>query len=98
MFQTDGDYIIGGYDGSEGLYITADTIIMMSTGRKDINKQLIYEGDLFKLTGNLGELRWDDEWSYELVSAINDPIFFTVRAQKDLECIGNIYENKELLK
>lgn len=86
-------------------------IVMQSTGLKDRNGKLIYEGDIIKyICGGettIGSLEIDrfnlltftnmitcafcEDWT-EIVKAV----FFAGDAQ--IEVIGNIYENKELLK
>ena len=86
-------------------------VLMQCTGLKDKNGKLIYEGDIIKyICGGetiIGSLEIDrfnlltftnmitcafcEDWT-EIVKAV----FFAGDAQ--IEIIGNIYENKELLK
>lgn len=81
---------------------------MQSTGQKDKNGKLIYEGDIVKFNfdtdGIIAVVSWDDnegQVGYYLNTTdyfkdkyVTDYDFY----KNDYEVIGNIYENKELLE
>ena len=89
-------------------YPTYDIILMQYTGLKDCNGKEIYEGDILTNGGVIYTLEWDNEramyclyfwdgliWDWE--EQIAD--FYNYKNKKcDLEIIGNVYENPELMK
>jgi hypothetical protein len=69
--------------------------IMQYTGLKDKNGKEIYEGDIVKnSSGELGEIKWINK-----ISSFEVDMFILGRQcmQDNLEIIGNIYEDPELL-
>lgn len=77
-----------------------DYEIMQSTGFKDKNGKLIYEGDIVK--GWIRYVRYDGvevEINYKN-HIIEDDFYKDAKyyPSYDLEIIGNIYENKDLMK
>lgn len=81
-------------------YFNQDAILMQSTGLKDKNGKVIFEGDI--VTGVFSEnheVVWRKEEGCWVIQTINT-IGLTKLAEynKMLEVIGNIYENKELLE
>lgn len=81
-------------------------IIEQCTGRKDINGKLIYEGDIvrakFAARGRdgayymtRGQIYW---YGLEIVLKGKDSTCVRLNIQVDIEVIGNIHENPELLK
>lgn len=93
-------------------------IFMQSTGLKDKNGKLIYEGDIVEYScpaeycsdglhkcqecydNEIGIVSYDEELAlYECRSEICQcPLTDNINTEDDLEVIGNIYENPELLK
>ena len=90
----------------EPIFIMDKIHVMQSTGLKDKNGKEIYEGDVLKVldfTDWKGEVRYSqEELSYFFVEYENSlRLKYTTLLSlldKNLEVIGNIYENKELLR
>jgi uncharacterized phage protein (TIGR01671 family) len=86
------------YSGKEKAK-TSDVVLMQSTGLRDKNGTLIYEGDVVideEAIKDLGtcytEVKWEDG-----LYMIYDSFYIGKEETKELTVVGNIYENKELL-
>lgn len=69
-------------------------IPMQCTGLKDKNDKLIYEGDIIKIEGNYCPIIWDKENARYDVVGYGEIAYLNYN---EIEVIGNIHENKELL-
>ena len=78
-----------------------DYIVMQCTGLKDKNGKLIYEGDIlfWDDENDRGYVQWQDEDAdYLIIFSNYSAVSFNLEVKpSQLEIIGNIYENKELL-
>lgn len=76
-----------------------DAIYMQYTGLKANGKE-IYEGDILRANDEVGVVEWDNyRWFISWKKYENGhPDLQLGRYNTDLEIIGNIYENPELLK
>lgn len=73
-----------------------DLKIMQSTGLKDKNGKLIYEGDILKdKYGCLHPISWNTKGFYEADTFALAGFYKAI--QEDMEVVGNIYENGDLL-
>lgn len=69
--------------------------IMQYTGLKDKNGKEIYEGDILKFNTKGGnEMVYEVKWKGKGFK----PTRMSEDNQEEIEIIGNIYENKELLE
>ncbi len=79
-----------------------DIELMQYTGLYDKKGKEIYEGDIIKLRANhgIGIIRYSDEWGAFVVEYIKTRPLVVLGMnyyKEDIEILGNIYENPELL-
>lgn len=81
------------------IYTSKRFVTMQSTGLKDKNGKLIYEGDIVKTRdGVLNKVFWENEYAQFLSQEIGGfEVCSDFMDYEDIEVIGNIYENPELL-
>lgn len=75
-----------------------DVALMLNTGYKDKNGKYIYEDDIVKNDVAIYTIKRSE--GYKIVSMYNGSLYVMLDESicKEIEVIGNIYENKELLK
>ena len=79
-----------------------DFNLMQYIGLKDKNEKEIYEGDIVKLRANhgIGVVKYYDEWGAFVVEYVKPRQLAVLGMnyyKEDIEILGNIYENSELL-
>jgi len=97
---------IVGYDDPVQYWHKIDkNTIGQFTGQKDKNKKEIYEGDILRFSEvDTAIVEWNEKYSYFMVKPIQDYYFdsdvlgHALEYNNNVEIIGNIYDNPELLK
>lgn len=74
-----------------------NVVLMQSTGLKDKNGKLIYEGDIVKTSKGIANVEYDNTYAYFGLTNFLTVFSFDNFINEEIEVIGNIYENKELL-
>lgn len=72
-----------------------DIVLMQYTGYEDVFGNEIYEGDIVQFDKKLFEVRWMFSGFY---ASADDHYLPIATNEKNMEVIGNIYENTNLLK
>ena len=92
----EGNLLCLNYPKGKDYFGYEDNIALMQyTGYKDVFGNEIYEGDIVRFDRKLFEVRWMFSGFY--ASADDDYIPIATN-EEDMEVIGNIYENPDLLK
>lgn len=96
------DFVFGDVlDGIGTVYNPAkfeDCILMQSTGLKDKNGKLIYEADIVKTSKGIANVEYDNTYAYFGLTNFLTVFSFDNFINEEIEVIGNIYENPELIK
>lgn len=85
---------------NEFIGFSNDYELMQYTGLKDKNGTKIFEGDVVKFKDKLYKVEFYQftcKFALVLITGNGDAVLNRPRANFDLEVVGNIYENKELL-
>ena len=86
----------------EDLTADKECVLMQCTGLKDKNSKLIYEGDRVYIDceDETAIIKWSDDLARFTIHFEDEAVFadFDNYYSKELEVIGNIYENSELPK
>lgn len=76
-------------------------VLMQYTGLHDKNGKEIYEGDILKVyykgVSEVGYVEYDNDYCEYKIIINTDKDYFSLWKSIDLEKIGNIYDNPELL-
>ena len=97
VFKKDSNY--DDYEDFEYNDITDSVEIMQYTGLHDKNGKEIYEGDIVKSFFVDTDEAGNEIYKYYIIEVKYDEVLCSYKIDKfmNLEVIGNIYENKELL-
>ena len=93
------EHLRGGFQGLYG----NNAIVMQFTGLFDKNGVKIFEGDILRYTGSykghgLYQIIWTDNLQFECLEINGNNYMMPTVWVEEMEIIGNIYENKELLR
>ncbi len=103
--ETNRAYYYNLQNGCGSLREDSDYVLMQYTGLKDKNGKEIYEGDIIKICAEglggeaIGKIVYDEyDLAFVLKNEVEELSECLWYAEQQLEVIGNIYDNPELLK
>lgn len=103
--ETNRAYYYNLQNGCGSLREDSDYVLMQYTGLKDKNGKEIYEGDIIKICAEglggeaIGKIVYDEyDLAFVLRNEVEELSECLWYAEQQLEVIGNIYDNPELLR
>ena len=103
--ETNRAYYYNLQNGCGSLREDSNYVLMQYTGLKDKNGKEIYEGDIIKICAEglggeaIGKIVYDEyDLAFVLKNEVEELSECLWYAEQQLEVIGNIYDNPELLK
>lgn len=83
----------------EGWRSRKEGVVLQSTGMRDINNKLIFEGDIVISDKHKfsGEVIWSEAATGEWAVAVEEApsgIYDLKNTEEDIEVIGNVYDNR----
>lgn len=103
--ETNRAYYYNLQNGCGSLREDSDYVLMQYTGLKDKNGKEIYEGDIIKICAEglggeaIGKIVYDEyDLAFVLKNEVEELSECLWYAEQQLEVIGNIYDNPELLR
>lgn len=100
-FKEDGETLLKRNDNETNLFLFKqdEFVLMQSTGLTDKNGKKIFEGDIIKINKiSKAIIEFKNSGFFIVEKGYNDQLLNNFVNYKVIEVIGNIYENKELLK
>ena len=97
------DTCVGKYGSDVGIHQVCENTICQCTGLKDKNGKLIWENDVVKCQDTIGIVNWNKtHLAYTILKKNKDGnmqyYYMDEELGKDIEVIGNIFDNPELLE
>ena len=79
-------------------YVINTNTICRYVGIEDCNGNKIFEGDVVKIGKDVSIVKWEDEYGRFVIKSKRFIIAVSDKIRNEVEVIGNIFENGELVK
>lgn len=86
------------FDKSGQVNVMYGCYIMQFTGFYDVNKKEVYESDIILVNGKNHEIKYEDGIFGVRISTVFASLNYMFRTYGRIEVVGNIYQNRSLLK